>query len=97
MAIQDDLVPNPKYAELQQAVAMARERARAVETALDSGCALFGGQAVWVGPTARGFAQELNGRRARVRTAIQHVIAELEAELHGTPARVSPTAVGGRG
>jgi hypothetical protein len=97
MAIQDDLVPNPRHAELQLAIAKVRERAHVVETALDPACALFGGQAVWVGPTARGFGQELTGRRARLKTAIQHVVAELEAELRGTPARVSPAAAGVRG
>ena len=95
MAIQDDLVPNPQYQELQRALAEARERARAVETALDPGCALFGGQAVWVGPAARRFGQDLNGRRLRLRSAIQQVIAELEAELRATPAKVSPAVAAG--
>ncbi|MET8143365.1 hypothetical protein ABZU32_23945 [Sphaerisporangium sp. NPDC005288] len=50
---------------------------------------MFGGHAVWVGPTARAFGEELNGRRARLKTAVHHILAELEAELRSTPSKVS--------
>jgi hypothetical protein len=88
----DDLVPNPKYRDLETALAAVRAHVHVLETALDRACARFGGQAVWVGPTARAFGEELNGRRSRMRTAVQHVLAELEAELRSTPRTVSRAA-----
>jgi len=88
----DDLVPNPKYDDLRAALETVREHVHVLETALDRACAQFGGEPVWVGPAARAFAAELDGRRARMRSAVQHVIAELEAELRATPAKVSRSA-----
>ncbi|MEU8172633.1 hypothetical protein AB0C14_07140 [Microbispora hainanensis] len=92
MPTDDDLVPNPKYDDLRAALEAVREHVHVLETALDRACARFGGEPVWVGPAARAFAAELDGRRARMRSTVQHVIAELEAELRATPARVSRSA-----
>jgi hypothetical protein len=61
----------------------------ALETSLDTACAQFGSQAVWVGETARAFGEDLNGRRRRIKSASQHVLSELEAELRATPSKVS--------
>ena len=71
------------------ALVAVREHVRVLEAALDQACARFGGQAVWVGPAARAFGQELDGRRSRIKSAAQHVLAELEAELRSTPSTVS--------
>ncbi|WP_405086066.1 hypothetical protein [Microbispora sp. NBC_01389] len=89
MPTDDDLVPNPEYHDLQAALATVREHARVLETSLDQVCALFGGHPVWVGSTARAFGEELNGRRLRMKATIQHLVAELEAELRATPAKIS--------
>jgi hypothetical protein len=87
----DDLVPNPRHGELEAALAAVRTHAQALATVLDPVCTQFGSQAIWVGPTARAFEQELNGRKTRIKTAVQHVIDELEAELHSTPSKVPRT------
>ena len=89
MPTDDDLVPNPRHRDLETALAAVRAHTHVVETALDRACAQLGGEAVWVGPTARAFGEELNGRRARLKTAAQHVLTELETELRNTPSRVS--------
>jgi hypothetical protein len=89
LPIDDDLVPNPRHRDLETALAAVRAHVHVLETALDTACAQFGGQAIWVGPTARAFGEELNGRRSRIKTAAQHVLAELEAELRSTPSKVS--------
>ncbi|MFC4531748.1 hypothetical protein [Sphaerisporangium dianthi] len=94
MPIDDDLVPNPRHRDLEAALDVVRAHVQVLERVLDPACATFGGQAVWVGPTARAFGEELNGRRARIKTAAQHVLAELEEELRTTPSRVSRTAAG---
>ncbi|MEV7803493.1 hypothetical protein AB0O28_11155 [Microbispora sp. NPDC088329] len=88
MPTDDDLVPNPKHDDLRAALETVREHVHVLESALDRACAQFGGEPVWVGPAARAFAEELNGRRARLRSTVQHVMAELEAELRVTPATV---------
>ncbi|WP_203987891.1 hypothetical protein [Sphaerisporangium rufum] len=62
---------------------------------LDPPCARFGSNNVWVGPKARMFGDELNGRRNRIKSAVQHVIAELEAELRSTPNKVSRAMASG--
>ncbi|GGK71780.1 hypothetical protein Sme01_08920 [Sphaerisporangium melleum] len=92
MPIDDDLVPNPRHQDLEAALAAVRAHVQALETVLDPACAKFGGQAVWVGPTARVFGEEMNGRRARIKTAVHHVLAELEAELRSTPTQISRVA-----
>jgi hypothetical protein len=97
LATDNDLVPNPRYQDLETALATIREHVRVMETALDAACAQFGGEAVWVGPAARAFGEELRGRRARIKSAAQHVLDELEAELRSTPTRVSRTAAAGMG
>ncbi|MEU6798696.1 hypothetical protein ABZ907_43970 [Nonomuraea wenchangensis] len=83
-------VPNPRQAELQQLIAQARAHVDRLETALDSACEQFAGQAIWVGRTAQGFARELTGHRTRVRAVAQAVIVTLEEELRRTPSEVSP-------
>ncbi|ETK32497.1 hypothetical protein [Microbispora sp. ATCC PTA-5024] len=92
MATHDDLVPNPRHRELEAALAAVREHLHVLETALDAACAQFGGEAVWVGPAARAFGDELQGRRARLRAAARQVLSELEAELRTTPSHVPRTA-----
>ncbi|GAA4202341.1 hypothetical protein [Microbispora amethystogenes] len=87
---------NPEYRDLQTVLALVREHAGVLETSLDQVCALFGGHPVWVGSTARAFGEELNGRRLRMKATIQHLVAELEAELRATPARISRAIPSGR-
>ncbi|GAA1273287.1 hypothetical protein GCM10009677_28050 [Sphaerisporangium rubeum] len=89
MPIDDDLVPNPKYTELEATLAIIRSHVQVLETVLDPVCSQFGSQAIWVGPTARTFEQELSGRNARIKTVARRVVEELEAELRSTPSEVS--------
>ncbi|GAA2863357.1 hypothetical protein GCM10010517_22390 [Streptosporangium fragile] len=84
----DGMVPNPRREELQRALAQVRAHAARLETALDPAHASFTGKAVWVGPAARTFAEELTGRRNRLRTLVRRIVEELEAELRATPEKV---------
>ncbi|MER5627588.1 hypothetical protein ABT061_41865 [Streptosporangium sp. NPDC002544] len=85
----EDMVPNPRRAELQRALARVRTHAAQLEAALDPPHTSFTGRAVWVGPTARAFATELAGRRSRLRTLVQRIVEDLEAELRATPERTA--------
>ncbi|WP_157570351.1 hypothetical protein ACQP1V_35565 [Microtetraspora malaysiensis] len=90
----DDMVPNPRKQELLRALEKVRMHARQLEAALDPPHATFTGKTVWVGPQARAFADELTQRRARLRSLIQRIVSDLEAEFMATPEKVrrSPTA-----
>ncbi|MGV9775474.1 hypothetical protein [Streptosporangium sp. NPDC003464] len=79
---------NPRREELLRALTRIRLHAAQLETALDPAHASFTGKAVWVGPTARAFAEELTGRRNRLRTLVRRIVEDLEAELLATPEKV---------
>jgi site-specific recombinase XerC len=84
------LVPNPRYQALQQTLARVRQQAAELEAALDPPFRQFTGQAVWVGQTARQFADELSSYRRRLKIQADKVIANLEAEIRATPQKVPP-------
>lgn len=87
-----DLVPNPRRQVLEQALAEVRARVAVLEAALDPAHGQFTGQAVWVGPKARHFAEDLTARRVRLRQAAQTLVDALEEELRSTPAKVSSSS-----
>ncbi|GGL50234.1 hypothetical protein GCM10014719_59420 [Planomonospora parontospora subsp. antibiotica] len=80
-----DMAPDPRREELLRALTKVRMHAARLEAALDPAHAAFTGKAVWTGPTARDFTEELTGRRARLRTLTQRIVEELEDELRATP------------
>ncbi|MFF5208649.1 hypothetical protein [Streptosporangium sp. NPDC000396] len=53
----EDLVPNPRRQMLEQTLAEVKARVAILEAALDPAHGQFTGQPVWVGPTARRFAE----------------------------------------
>lgn len=77
---------NPVHGE--QAPVEVRTRVAILEAALDPTHGQFTGQPVWIGPTARRFAEDLS---ARLRQAAQGLIDALE-ELRAVPAKGSPSA-----
>ncbi|MFI6887469.1 hypothetical protein SAMN05216275_14842 [Streptosporangium canum] len=88
----EDLVPNPRRQVLEQTLAEVRARVAILEAALDSAHGQFTGQSVWVGPTARRFAEDLTARRVRLRQAAKALVDALEEELRSVPAKVPPSA-----
>ncbi|GHH70028.1 hypothetical protein GCM10017673_21260 [Streptosporangium violaceochromogenes] len=87
-----DLVPNPRRQMVEQALAEIRARVAVLEAALDPAHGQFTGQAVWVGPKARRFAEDLTARRVRLRQAARALLDTLEEELHSLPAKVPPSS-----
>lgn len=87
----EKLVPNPRYEELERTLALVRARGRRLQAALDPAFDAFTSQAVWVGPTARAFRDGLAHHRNLLKTAIDDVIADLEAQLRGTRREVPPS------
>lgn len=88
----EDLVPNPRRQVLEETLAEVKTRVAILETALDSAHDQFTGQPVWVGPTARRFAEDLSARRARLRQAARALVDALEGELRSVPEKVPPSA-----
>ncbi|GAT68997.1 hypothetical protein PS9374_04662 [Planomonospora sphaerica] len=80
-----DRAPDPRREELLRALAKVRAHAARLEAALDPAHAAFTGKAVWTGPTARAFIEELTGHRARLRTLTRRIVEELEGELRAIP------------
>ncbi|MEV4245432.1 hypothetical protein AB0J63_18725 [Streptosporangium canum] len=88
MGLGSESTVNPRREELLRALTRVQLHAAQLETALDPAHASFTGKAVWVGPTARAFAEELTGRRNRLRTLVQRIVEDLEAELRAIPEKV---------
>ncbi|MFC4058064.1 hypothetical protein ACFOWE_07140 [Planomonospora corallina] len=89
-----DLAPNPRKEELLRALERVRSHAARLEAAFDPPHATLTGKAVWTGPAARTFTEELTARRARLRALTRRIVEELEAEFMATPEKVdrSPAA-----
>lgn len=88
----EPLVDNPRHQELRQALARVRQMAAQLETALDEPYRQFSGSAVWVGPAARRFGEELARHRQRLAAQAARVVGELEEELGRTPTQISASA-----
>ncbi|MCF6468737.1 hypothetical protein FAF44_10100 [Nonomuraea sp. MG754425] len=83
-------VDNPRYQALQQALVNVERHVAQLRAALDEPFGLFSGDAVWIGPVARRFGEDLGHYRMRLRQQAETVVAELEAEIRRTPPKVSP-------
>ena len=81
-------MPYPRYEDLREALAEVRDRAAVLEAAMDSAHRQFTTRAVWVGPAARSFAEELSARRARLRETAQLIVDELEEEARARAQRI---------
>jgi hypothetical protein len=79
-------VDNPIYTDLVRLRDHVRGIAGSLGGALDSSAAAMGSGNVWTGPTARGWNQELAGRRARLSQAA----ANLEADINDVLSTVDP-------
>ncbi|HET6751753.1 MAG TPA: hypothetical protein VFL71_21110 [Actinomycetes bacterium] len=79
-------VDNPIYADLVRLRDYVRGVAGPLGAALDSSAAAMGSNEVWTGPTARGWNQELAGRKSRLSQAA----ANLEAAVNDKLATVDP-------
>ncbi|WP_113700844.1 hypothetical protein [Nonomuraea lactucae] len=85
----EGLVDSPRHRALRQALSVVRERVALLEAALDQPFGQFTAAAVWVGPAARRFGDELRHHRQRLRAQARKVVGELEDELRRTPEKVS--------
>lgn len=79
-------VDNPIYTDLVRLRDYVRGVAGPLGAALDSSAAAMGSNEVWTGPTARGWNQELAGRKSRLSQAA----ANLEAAVNDKLATVDP-------
>ncbi|GLW08433.1 hypothetical protein Misp01_35630 [Microtetraspora sp. NBRC 13810] len=91
MPVEPALVPNPRRQALQQTLAAVRRHVAQLEAALDQPFGQFTGRAVWVGPAARRFGDDLDAYRRRLRNQARRVLSDLEEEVARTPEKVSPS------
>ncbi|TYB56560.1 hypothetical protein FXF51_43035 [Nonomuraea sp. PA05] len=85
----DTPVDNPRYTALREAQVRVERHVAQLRAALDEPFRLFSGDAVWIGPVARRFGEDLGHYRQRLRQQAETVLAELEAEIRRTPPQVS--------
>lgn len=83
-------VANPLHARLQALYAQLKGDAETMSEALRSADQQMLSGQVWVGPTARDWAQHLNHRSNDCATQVNNMLAEVEAKLASTPAKVTP-------
>jgi uncharacterized protein YukE len=84
-ATTDVKVPNPAYQALQRLRAEIQQAAPALRAALDRPAQDMGSGRVWVGPKADAFMQEVTGRKQRLATLVEALLADVDAELRATP------------
>lgn len=89
----EKLVPNPHHEELERALATVRARGERLQAALDPAFDAFTSRAVWVGPAARAFRDGLAHYRNLLKTAVNDVIADLEAQLGSTRREIPPNLI----
>jgi hypothetical protein len=75
--------PNPAYAELYQAYQRAFDSAGTLEKALDPPARTAGD--AWVGPAARSWQSDLEGRRGQLKRAAAQILWDIYAALSKVP------------
>jgi hypothetical protein len=86
----DELVDSPRFRALQMALFNVRRQVIQLEDALDPPFRLFSGRAVWVGPAARNFGEDLSRQRQALKRHARRIVEELEDELGRIPDKVPP-------
>jgi hypothetical protein len=97
-----DLVDNPFYAKLEQALKAVRQDAAELERALNKPLDMMTSRKVWVtdqGTAAQTFQNDLDNQRRQLRSALRRIVQATEEALHNTPKQVSPgeAMMGGKG
>ncbi|HVT67689.1 MAG TPA: hypothetical protein VHF26_08075 [Trebonia sp.] len=83
-------VDNPLYAQLKALYAQLQKDADTMSGALRSADHLMLSGQVWVGPTARKWADHINHRSRDCATQVRNMLSEVEAAIARTPAKVTP-------
>ncbi len=97
-----DLVDNPFYARLAQAVRAVRKDADSLERVLNKPFDMMTSRQVWVtdqGGAAQAFQNDLGDQRRQLRSALRGIVQAAEAALSSTPRQVTreEAAGGGKG
>ena len=87
-----ELVPNPLYEALADALRTVEPLVREAETGIGTPYQAFHSGKVWTGPTAKRFDAQLGQHRARVRTSGDRILADLRQAVASTPREVSAEA-----
>ncbi|MFI0445811.1 hypothetical protein [Actinomadura sp. 6N118] len=87
-----DMVPNPKYQELERLLRSLRQDAEYAERALDKPIRRMASRQVWVSGkrgAADAFERELIDQRHRLRASLRRLIQATEDALQRTPKEVT--------
>ena len=89
----DGLIPNPWLYDLEQALVEVKKQSALSEDALDTPLRQMTDQAIWIGPVARRFTEDLGVRRPWIRQATQAIVNALEDTIKPLPPNVSPSSI----
>ncbi|RBQ15047.1 hypothetical protein DP939_37220 [Spongiactinospora rosea] len=84
-----EMVPNPLYAALTDALKTVEPLIEEIDTAIDGPFREFHSGKVWSGPAAKRFDGEFGQYRGRSRSAGEAVVADIRAFLARTPEQVT--------
>lgn len=97
-----DLVDNPFYTKLAQAVKAVRQDAAELERVLNKPFDMMTSRKVWVtdqGSAAQTFQNDLDNQRGQLKSALRGIVQAAEEALSSTPQQVTreEAARGGKG
>jgi hypothetical protein len=84
------LVPNPRYTELKNLLNQLAQEESTLRNTFRDACRRMGSNDVWIGPTARAWQTKIGSYDAQLRQLLSRAIADVQAELAGTPKEVDP-------
>jgi hypothetical protein len=84
------LVANPMYAALSALYTQLEQDAPTMKNALKPADQQMSAGQTWVGPTAQGWGNQLNGYSGDCATQVNSMLAQVEHAMSSTPAQVTP-------
>ncbi|MDF9813834.1 hypothetical protein [Streptomyces sp. SPB162] len=83
-------VDNPYRSALQALKTRLKTETEELKKQLETASKDMAGKKVWVGKAADSWQQDLDGRRARIKTLVDKLIPAVDAEIAKAPEKVSP-------
>jgi hypothetical protein len=81
--------PNPRYTELKNLLNQLEQEESTLRNTFRDTCRRMGSNDVWIGPTARVWQTKIGSYDAQLRQLLSRAVADVQAELAGTPKEVN--------
>ncbi|GAA3096886.1 hypothetical protein [Streptosporangium carneum] len=84
-----DLVPNPLYAAMEDALRTVEPLVQEIERGVETPFQAFHSGTVWSGPAAKRFDEQFVHHRTRLRGSADKILSDLRQTLARTPRQVT--------